>query len=180
MTKCSHRLVDARNKVVTSGYLCIDCGAVFAAADHEGKKQNKLFVWYGSMPESNGKKNWAAILHNGDLTDGITIERSEYPDQVRYYADCVRYLIGDLETQPFILDYDADKCDTPDNDGADIPPVICNADTKRDPELRKRLNDHILKQVVRVCPESDVQCSKGCGEICVRAHPVVGKTTNGG
>lgn len=29
---CSHRLADARNQVIKSGYACIDCGAVFAAA----------------------------------------------------------------------------------------------------------------------------------------------------
>ena len=31
---CDHRLVDARNEAVSAGYMCVDCGAVFAAADH--------------------------------------------------------------------------------------------------------------------------------------------------
>lgn len=31
---CQHRIVDARNPVVKSGYMCIDCGALFSAADH--------------------------------------------------------------------------------------------------------------------------------------------------
>jgi hypothetical protein len=31
---CRHRIADARNPYVESGYLCVDCGAVFAAADH--------------------------------------------------------------------------------------------------------------------------------------------------
>ena len=31
---CNHRIVDARNQVVKSGYLCVDCGAVFSAYDH--------------------------------------------------------------------------------------------------------------------------------------------------
>lgn len=31
---CTHRIADARNPVVKSGYLCVDCGAVFSAADH--------------------------------------------------------------------------------------------------------------------------------------------------
>lgn len=31
---CHHRIADARNPVVTSGYLCVDCGALFSAADH--------------------------------------------------------------------------------------------------------------------------------------------------
>jgi hypothetical protein len=68
-----------------------------------------LAVSYGPMPESNGKTNWTAILHKGDLAEGHTIDRSEYPDRVRYAADCVRYLIGELKERPWILDYDADK-----------------------------------------------------------------------
>lgn len=69
----------------------------------------KLTVWYGPMPESNGKTNWTAILHRGDLSQGHTIDRSEYPDRVRYESDCVRWLIGELTERPWILDYDADK-----------------------------------------------------------------------
>jgi len=69
----------------------------------------KLAVWYGPMPESNGKTNWTAILHNGDIATGITLDRSEYPDRVRYEADRARWLIGELAEEPFILDYDADK-----------------------------------------------------------------------
>lgn len=69
----------------------------------------KLAVWYGPMPESNGKTNWTAILHKGDIASGMTIDRSEYPDCVRYEADRVRWLIGELDEEPFILDYDADK-----------------------------------------------------------------------
>lgn len=66
-----------------------------------------LAVWYGKMPESNGKTNWTALLHRvGDLYNGITIDRSEYPDRVRYEADRMRYMIGELEEEPCILDYD--------------------------------------------------------------------------
>ncbi|WP_250502790.1 hypothetical protein [Caballeronia sp. AZ7_KS35] len=68
-----------------------------------------LTVWYGSMPESNGKTNWTAILHRGDISEGITIDRSEYPDRVRYEADRMRWMIGELDKEPWILDYDADK-----------------------------------------------------------------------
>jgi hypothetical protein len=70
--------------------------------------QPKLFVWFGSMAESNGKKNWTAILHRGDITRGFSFARSEYHDRVRYDADCMRYLIGDLDVEPFILDYDSE------------------------------------------------------------------------
>jgi len=69
----------------------------------------KLSVWYGSMPESNGKTNWTAILHKGDIAEGITIDRSEYPDRVRYEADRMRWMIGEIDKKPWILDYDADK-----------------------------------------------------------------------
>ena len=31
---CHHRIADARNERVQSGYICIDCGALFQAADH--------------------------------------------------------------------------------------------------------------------------------------------------
>lgn len=73
-------------------------------ADH-----SKLQVWSGSMPESNGKTNFTAILHRGDIIEGFTIDRSEYPDRVRYEADRVRWLIGEIDKEPWILDYDADK-----------------------------------------------------------------------
>jgi len=69
----------------------------------------KLSVWYGSMPESNGKTNWTAILHKGDIAEDITIDRSEYPDRVRYEADRMRWMIGEIDKEPWILDYDADK-----------------------------------------------------------------------
>lgn len=67
-----------------------------------------LAVWFGPMPESNGKTNWTAILHRGDLAHGFTIERSEHHDRVRYEADRVRHLIGELAEEPDILAYDAD------------------------------------------------------------------------
>lgn len=79
-------------------------------------RQNGLAVWYGPMPESNGKTNWTAILYRknpddlmGGIGDGYTIDRSEYPDRVRYEADRVRHLIGELKEAPFILDYDDKK-----------------------------------------------------------------------
>jgi hypothetical protein len=70
----------------------------------------KLKVWYGKMPESNGKENWTVILYADKVWDGMTIDRSEYPDRVRYCADELRYLIGEISTKPYILDYDSDLC----------------------------------------------------------------------
>lgn len=75
----------------------------------------KLTVWEGPMPESNGKSNFTAVLMRKDenllegIAGGITIARSEYPDRVRYEADCVRYLIGEITEEPCFTDYDADK-----------------------------------------------------------------------
>lgn len=74
----------------------------------------ELAVWYGKMPESNGKSNWTAILYRkggegsfmGRLSEGITIDRSEYEDRVRYEADRMRYLIGELDQEPDMLAYD--------------------------------------------------------------------------
>lgn len=68
-----------------------------------------LSVWYGSMPESNGRTNWTATLRNGDMHNGFTFARSQYPHRVRYAADEVRHLIGELPKRPSILDYDADE-----------------------------------------------------------------------
>lgn len=75
----------------------------------------ELTVWEGPMPESNGKSNFTAVLmrKGADLLDGInggfTIARSEYPGRVRYEADCVRHLVGELAKEPFILDYDSEQ-----------------------------------------------------------------------
>ena len=71
-------------------------------------QQPELTVWYGSMPETNGKANWTAVLHRkGEcMSTGITIDRSEYPDRVRYEADRMRYLIGQFTDEPDIMAYD--------------------------------------------------------------------------
>ena len=86
-----------------------------ALSAQQSARQPELTVWEGPMPESNGKSNFTAVLmrKGANLFDGIaggmTIARSEYPDRVRYEADCVRWLIGELDNEPCIIDYDADK-----------------------------------------------------------------------
>lgn len=74
----------------------------------DGKPE--LTVWYGAMPETNGKTNWTAMLHRKGHHpwEGITIDRSEYPGRVRYEADRMRHLIGELADEPDILAYDSD------------------------------------------------------------------------
>jgi hypothetical protein len=59
------------------------------------------------MPESNGKQNWTAMLVRGNKThEGFCFARSEYPDRVRYEADRMRWIIGELPERPDILAYD--------------------------------------------------------------------------
>lgn len=83
---------------------------LYAAPQLPQPIQPALTVWYGSMPESNGKSNWTAILHRKGQRpwEGITIDRSEYPGRVRYEADRMRHLIGELADKPDILAYDSD------------------------------------------------------------------------
>lgn len=38
ITPCNHLIADARNPFVDSGYVCVECGAIFAAADHDAPK----------------------------------------------------------------------------------------------------------------------------------------------
>lgn len=70
----------------------------------------EMTVWVGTMPESNGKTNHTVILHRvgQSIMDGITIHVSEYPGRAAYEADELRYLIGELENEPCILEYDTD------------------------------------------------------------------------
>ena len=73
---------------------------------------SKLKVWFGPLPESNGKTNWTAIFFQDkglpfDFANGFTLAQSEYKDRVRYDADCVRHIIGDLADQPDVLAYDS-------------------------------------------------------------------------
>lgn len=93
---------------------------LFRASGSDGKPAQppkcELTVHYGSMPESNGRENWTATVYrkNGgnfweDLADGVQLARSEYPDRVRYFADRMRYLLGELEERPDIRQYDADR-----------------------------------------------------------------------
>jgi DnaJ-class molecular chaperone len=62
---CAHRLADARNAAIQSGYVCVDCHAVFAAADHgvtacpkcggSGWKPNR---------DANGETIWTPLMND--------------------------------------------------------------------------------------------------------------------
>lgn len=88
------------------------CGLTAATVQAQEPRPD-LIVWYGAMPESNGRSNFTATLMRKGAsvfdTSNYTFQRSEYPDRTRYEADCMRYLIGELAEEPSILDYDADK-----------------------------------------------------------------------
>lgn len=82
-------------------------------------EDEKLTVWFGSMPESCGRENWTVMLRRKAapkgadahtkhlLLTGFTVCRSEYRDRMRYEADSLRFLLGEIDKAPHILDYDA-------------------------------------------------------------------------
>lgn len=88
--------------------------------DTANGEQPRLKVRLQSFPESNGKRNWTAILGREGKWDGlvgscggITIERGELWNRVAYEAERARFLLGERDTEPFILDY-GDDIETPE------------------------------------------------------------------
>lgn len=82
--------------------------------------QPRLTVRLTSFPESNGKRNWTALLVRADAWDGlvgncggVSLAHGELWNRVAYHAECARLLIGERTTQPDILDY-GDDITTPD------------------------------------------------------------------
>lgn len=117
--------------------------------------QPELAVWYGTMPESNGKTNWTALLHRkGEAPyEGICIDRSEYPDRVRYEADRVRHLIGELDEAPDILAYDADL-----HSGYVYPPTALQLLAEELQANNRRIaacGEDLLERLVNVTEGSD-------------------------
>ena len=79
-----------------------------------------LTVRFTSMPESNGNKNWTVLLTRqnskdmiGSISSGLCFYRSEYYDRARYHADRLKYLIGESDREPDILDYDSEMKEPP-------------------------------------------------------------------
>ena len=82
--------------------------------------QPRLTVRVTSFPESNGKRNWTALLVRVEPwrglignCGGITIARGELWNRVAYEAECARALLGERDTEPHILDY-GDDIQTPE------------------------------------------------------------------
>lgn len=83
-------------------------------------EQPRLTVRLCSFPESNGKRNWTALLVRVEKWDGligncggITVDRGELWNRVAYEAEIARFLIGERDTEPHILDY-GDDIETPE------------------------------------------------------------------
>ncbi len=103
----------------------------------KGKAQPKLTVKILSFPESNGKRNWTALLVRVDGLDGlvgncggITIDRGECWNRVAYAAECARFLLGERDTEPHILDYGTD-IKTPEEWSGEVRGGIEPRKTKR-------------------------------------------------
>ena len=82
--------------------------------------QPRLTVRLTDFPESNGKRNWTALLVRVDKwgglvgnCGGISLARGELWNRVAWEAECAKFLIGERDTEPFILDY-GDDISTPE------------------------------------------------------------------
>lgn len=82
--------------------------------------QPRLTVRLTSFPESNGKRNWTALLMRTESFDGligsaggISLAHSELWNRVAYEAERAKYLIGERDNEPDILDY-GDDIHTPE------------------------------------------------------------------
>ena len=94
--------------------------AVVGPLDGRVRPQPRLTVCLQSFPESNGKRNWTAMLVRVNEWDGligncggITIDRGEFWNRVAYEAERAKLLIGERDTEPHILDY-GDDINTPE------------------------------------------------------------------
>lgn len=82
--------------------------------------QPKLKVVIVSYPESNGKRNWTAMILREEPWEGligtgggVVIDHGEYWNRVAYAAERAKYLLALRDTEPWILDYEID-IPTPD------------------------------------------------------------------
>lgn len=94
--------------------------------DTANGEQPRLKVRLQSYPESNGKRNWTATIAREGKWEGlvgscggITIDRGELWNRVAYEAERARFLLGERDTEPFILDY-GDDIETPEQWAGEI------------------------------------------------------------
>lgn len=81
--------------------------------------QPELKVEVVSYPESNGRRNWTALIRRVEPFDGlvgtgggVVLDRGEYWNRVAYAAERAKFLIGLRDKEPFIHDY-GDDIETP-------------------------------------------------------------------
>lgn len=79
----------------------------------------ELKVVLFKMPESNGKNNWQAYFKRKNDTElkglvgsmgGICISWGEQWNRVAYEAERARFLIGERNTEPDLMQYGSDVC----------------------------------------------------------------------
>ena len=71
-----------------------------------------------SFPESNGRKNWTAMLVRTEPWDGligncggITLARGEFWNRVAFAAERTKFLLGERTTEPNSISYVEDITD---------------------------------------------------------------------
>lgn len=116
--------------------------AVAGPVERRVRPQPRLTVRLQSFPESNGKRNWTALLVRVDAwgglvgnCGGITVARGEFWNRVAYEAERAKLLIGERDTEPDILDY-GDDITTPDQWAGEVRggrPVRPNAELRGRP-----------------------------------------------
>ena len=106
--------------------------------------QPRLTVRLQSFPESNGKRNWTALLVRVDAwhglvgnCGGITIDRGEYWNRVAYEAERAKLLIGERDTEPDIMDY-GDDIKTPDEWAGEVRGGRAVQGPRRRPNVRAK------------------------------------------
>lgn len=105
--------------------------------------QPRLTVRLTSFPESNGKRNWTALLVRVDPWNGlvgncggITVARGELWNRVAYEAERTKFLIGERDTEPFVLDY-GDDISTPEEWAGEIHISRLNRRKSENVELKE-------------------------------------------
>ena len=128
-------------------------GPVDANVGHLATSQPRLTVRLMSFPESNGKRNWTALLVRVDAWDGligncggVTIARGELWNRVAYEAERTKLLIGERDTEPFILDY-GDDITTPDQWAGEVRGKRPNARSEARPVGTSRSTEELGQQL---------------------------------
>lgn len=124
--------------------------AVAGPVERRVRVQPRLTVRLQSFPESNGKRNWTALLVRVDAwgglvgnCGGITVARGEFWNRVAYEAERAKLLIGERDTKPDILDY-GDDITTPDQWAGEVRggrPVRHNAEVSWGAQAPAKTND---------------------------------------